>query len=82
MTDDPTKPGIAGFSLDSIILAPGKALDALDAYERNRLNHNKRINDLLEANNRYLNDMRAAKAEAASYKKSFDLLRIGIRAVH
>lgn len=82
MKRDPNSPGMSGFSLDGIILAPGKALEALEAYERNRMASNKRVSDLLEANNRYLNEARAERARNAALQKELEVLRAGLRAVH
>lgn len=82
MTRDPKVPGISGFTLDSIILAPGLALEALEAYERNRMQHNRRVTDLLEANNFYVNEARAERARNAALLKELEVLRAGLRAVH
>lgn len=64
------KPGASGWTIDKVILAPGSAVAALDELETLRLQQNKRINDLLNANNRYLNEARAARAELRSLRAS------------
>lgn len=69
MSESP-KPGPSGWTIDRVILGPKAAVDTLDEYERGRLQSNKRINDLLEANNRYLNDARSARAELAALRAS------------
>lgn len=48
----------SGWTIDRVIIAPKAAVAALDEYERGRQLFNKRINDLIEANNRYLQDGR------------------------
>lgn len=62
------KPGPSDWTIDRVLLAPKAAVAALDEYERGRLQSNKRINDLLEANNRYLNEARSARAELAALR--------------
>jgi len=51
-----------------VILAPKAAVAALDEYERGRRQSNKRINDLLATNDRYLNDAHSARAELAALR--------------
>ena len=61
MADDADNP--SGWTVDRVILGPKAAVAALDEYERGRQRSNERIRDLVEANDRYLNDARSARAE-------------------
>lgn len=61
MADDANIP--SGWTIDRVILGPKAAVDALDEYERGRRQANERIRDLVETNDRYLNDARTARAE-------------------
>ena len=79
-TDRPKN--LAGWDIDRLLLHPGEALEALEAYERGRMQSNKRIRDLLEANNRYLDDARAGRAREAVLNRELAVLRAGLKAVH
>lgn len=46
------------WTLERVILAPARVAELLNAAEVRSTLHNRRVNDLLEANNRYLQDGR------------------------
>lgn len=46
------------WTLERVILAPARVADLLNAAEEQMTQHNKRVTELLEANNRYLQDAR------------------------
>jgi hypothetical protein len=69
MAFNPEKPGISGWSFDRLLTTPQLALDAMDEAERNRIAANRRIAELLEANNRYLNEARDARAELKALRE-------------
>jgi hypothetical protein len=47
---------MSGWTIDQVLLRPKRAADLLNEYETLRMRSNKRINDLLNANNRYLEE--------------------------
>lgn len=50
------------WTLDRVILAPAAALAAIQELEQLRMQSNRHITNLIEANNRYLERARAAEA--------------------
>lgn len=79
MLRDPKHVGPAGWNMDKLLLQPLRALDLLDEYETHRREHNRRVNDLIEANNRYLNEARCARDEKRGVERELVLLRAAIR---
>lgn len=54
------------WTLERVILAPARVADLLNAAEEQATRHNKRVSELLEANNRYLDRARTAEAALAA----------------
>lgn len=57
------------WTLERVVFAPARAAELLNAAERQATEHNRRLNDLIEANNRYLNEARAARDELKALKE-------------
>jgi len=55
---------MAEWTMDRLLLSPSKALAALNSLEERVTAHSRRVSDLLEANNRYIE--RARKADAGA----------------
>lgn len=61
---------MSNWTFDRILLEPGTALAELQDAEKRRMESNKRINDLLDANNRYLDRAREAERLLAAVPTS------------
>lgn len=59
----------AEWTINRVVFAPQVAADLLNDMEDRNTRHNKRVNELLEANNRYLNEARAARDELNALKE-------------
>lgn len=57
------------WTLERVVFAPRRAAELLNAAEQQATVFNRRINDLIEANNRYLNEARAARDELKALKE-------------
>ncbi len=63
------------WTMDRLLLMPKSAVAALNA-------HDARVTELLKTNNRYLEEARAARAEARSFERALDLLRRSLKVTH
>jgi hypothetical protein len=73
---------MSGWTIDQVLLRPKRAADLLNEYETLRMRSNKRINDLLNANNRYLEEGREARRERDALTLELKILRAGLRLRH
>jgi hypothetical protein len=73
---------MSGWTIDQVLLRPKLAADLLNEYETLRMRSNKRINDLLNANNRYLEEGREARRERDALTLELKILRAGLRLRH
>ena len=60
------------WTVDRVLLEPKKAVALLNESARLHRDANKRINDLLTANNRYLERAQAAEAEIARWQERWE----------
>ena len=54
------------WTIERVIFAPARVAELLNQAEDRATTHNKRVNELLEANNRYLDRARVAEAALAA----------------
>jgi hypothetical protein len=70
------------WTIERVVFAPAKAAEILNAAERQAAAFNRRLNDLLEANNRYLNEARAARDEIRALEKMLAAIRTQLKVMH
>jgi hypothetical protein len=70
------------WTIERVVFAPAQAADLLNAAERQATAYNRRLNDLLEANNRYLNEARAARDEIRALEKMLAAIRLQLKVMH
>lgn len=57
------------WTITRVVFAPKVAADLLNDMDDRITRHNARVRDLLEANNRYLNEARTARDELKALKE-------------
>jgi hypothetical protein len=70
------------WTIERVVFAPARAAEILNAAEQQATAFNRRLHDLLEANNRYLNEARAARDRACRLEAELRVLRAGIKVTH
>lgn len=73
---------MSSWTIDRLLLEPKEALRQLQEHARLTRDANKRINDLLAANNRYLEDGREARRQVKALEFEISSLRNSLKLRH